>query len=175
MENTQSIYLSEELKEYYMKDFNEKVLTCDDDFWDLDEGLKELLININANPRVQTLYSKYLGNNFGSRKSYLEFAYSKEIEQKLLVNLQELTNKYTSNEEDDNYAEDETCKYKLCSPKENANADGDNSMSVIKLASAIDPNYFMVNHIEVTLNSYSPKKHQQFWTDLTELLQLPNK
>lgn len=50
--------LTPELKAYYMADFEQNVLNCDDDFWQLDYGLKDLLININRSPNIQTLYSR---------------------------------------------------------------------------------------------------------------------
>lgn len=50
--------LTPELKAYYMADFEQNVLNCEDDFWQLDNGLKDLLININSSPNIQTLYSR---------------------------------------------------------------------------------------------------------------------
>ncbi len=50
--------LTPELKQYYMQDFNDNVLTCTDNFWKIDDRLKDLLIKINKNKNVQTLYSR---------------------------------------------------------------------------------------------------------------------
>jgi hypothetical protein len=50
--------LTQELKNYYMQDFNDNVLSCTDNFWKIDDRLKNLLIKINKNKNVQTLYSR---------------------------------------------------------------------------------------------------------------------
>lgn len=51
-------FLTPELKNSYMRDFNENVLTCTHSQWKLDEGVKDILIEINKNSNIQTLYSK---------------------------------------------------------------------------------------------------------------------
>ena len=51
-------YLTRELKEYYITDFQKLLSFKDSEFWDIDEGLIDILIQINANTNVQTLYSK---------------------------------------------------------------------------------------------------------------------
>lgn len=58
-------YLTPELKEYYMNDFNNNVLKCEDEFWDLDEGLQDILININKSDKIQTLYSRRFNGDLG--------------------------------------------------------------------------------------------------------------
>ena len=58
-------YLTPELKEYYMKDFNNNVLKCEDEFWDLDEGLEDILIKINKSDKIQTLYSRRFTGDLG--------------------------------------------------------------------------------------------------------------
>ena len=50
--------LTPALKAYYMQDFNDNVLTCTDEFWKIDDRLKNLLIKINKNKNVQTLFSR---------------------------------------------------------------------------------------------------------------------
>ena len=72
-----------------MQDFNKNVLTCNIDYWRIDNGLKDILININNNPDVQTLYSK----NYDSCKcescrrnggeSYLIVSISRKYEEKM--------------------------------------------------------------------------------------------
>ena len=50
------LYLSDELKQYYMTDF-EKLLTYKkSDFWDIDDGLINILVKINNSQNVQTIY-----------------------------------------------------------------------------------------------------------------------
>ena len=74
-------YLTPELKAKYMVDFNENVLTCTDEYWGLDNGLKDLLITINSNPNIQTLYSRKCNcNGIDGYDSYLWFLFSKDID-----------------------------------------------------------------------------------------------
>ena len=51
-------FLTSEAKERYMKDFNENVLTCTHKYWGIDLPIRNILIEINKNSEVQTLYSK---------------------------------------------------------------------------------------------------------------------
>lgn len=51
-------FLTKGLKEKYMVDFNEKVLNSTHEYWGLDNGLRVILIDINKNQKIQTLYSK---------------------------------------------------------------------------------------------------------------------
>jgi hypothetical protein len=71
------MYLTPELKKYYMQDFNDNVLTCTDDFWKLDDNLRDLLIKINKSQNVQTLYSRRMNSTQDPNKvSMLYVLYS---------------------------------------------------------------------------------------------------
>lgn len=70
------MYLNKELKEKYVKDFNENVLTNSDPEWKLDDNISGHLIQINLNPHIQTLYSSGGASN---RRSYIWFCFSKEL------------------------------------------------------------------------------------------------
>ncbi|MEY3498420.1 MAG: hypothetical protein RL308_89 [Bacteroidota bacterium] len=159
------IHLFPELKDYYMKDFTENVLTYDSEFWELDEGLKEILIKINVNENVQTLYSKRYssGKHMNEHESYLMFTYSSNVEQKLFKELiPEITTKYSCGIGYDNT----TCFYTFTYPEKESN----NNASNINLACIKDGNYFNVNHIKMYLQSYSLEKHDEFWDDITRML-----
>jgi len=74
------IYLDKAKKKNYM-DYFHALLNCKLEFWQLDFGLQDILIHINANEYVQTLYSRKYGlNGFNGDDSYLKFCYSQEIE-----------------------------------------------------------------------------------------------
>lgn len=163
-----SIFLTEESKKEYMKDFNQNVLTCDDEFWDLDEGLKELLIEINKNPNIQTLYSKRYNRakTTFDYKSYIRFTYTEEVEEKLLKHIIPTWLMMYSNFRS---SSNDTCIYRFDEPHENTNA-RDGAPSKFNLACLNNNQYFNVNTIDIQMNSYDFKCHDRFWNDVTEAL-----
>jgi len=168
MEHIKDIYLTPELKEYYMKDFNENVLTCQHESWRLDAAVADLLIQINDNSHIQSLYSKCCGRpvfTSDGNESYLEFAYSKEFEAKIIEDFQGILAKYVSQKY-------QKCTLELSAPKENSNWRFNDVESPIKMACLTDKNYFMINHFEITFQGSTPDKHLQFWDDLVQTLHL---
>jgi hypothetical protein len=81
-----SIYLNSRLKKKYMDDFMNRVLPFDGtEAWKLDRGLADILVSINKNSNIQTIYSKkdsFISPGF-LHESYLEFCYTPEIELKV--------------------------------------------------------------------------------------------
>jgi len=75
------IYLSKELKLFYLKDF-EKLLSDKNEFWKIEESIGGHLIKINISDKIQTLYSKN-GQNDSLLGSYLAFCYIEKLEQKI--------------------------------------------------------------------------------------------
>jgi hypothetical protein len=75
-------YLTSELKQKYMEDFNANVLPCTKEYWRIDDGLRDALIKINKNKRVQTLYSKNAKHFYDI--SYLMLAVTEDYESKVL-------------------------------------------------------------------------------------------
>ncbi len=89
-------YLTETTKNYYMADL-EKVIAYDkSDFWKLDEGLADILTNINQSQNIQTIYSKKLALKpdmfMIKRNSYIYIAHKKNIKEKLISTLKEIAN-----------------------------------------------------------------------------------
>ncbi|MBL4861788.1 MAG: hypothetical protein JKY09_02065 [Crocinitomicaceae bacterium] len=163
----EDIYLTLESKEYYLKDFNENVLTCKDNTWRLDQGLRDLLIKINTNGNFQTLYSKLHSDKklpTSRNDSYIQFAYKKDVEQKLFKGvLPRITKKYCG------FADDTKCFYDFLFPHENYNY-RDKESAIINLGCLSDENYFKINHIRLFFNSDSVKKHDLFWQEVCEEL-----
>lgn len=160
------IFLNTELKEYYLKDFNENVLNCENDFWDIDDGLNEILKNINVNKNIQSLYSKRYRCKSGqgldtSNKSYLEFAFTKNIE---LILFREFMPKALLGF-NQSLEMKCACFYTYSYPKENPNYYEEPS-KIGPLGCIDNPDYFRINHIELTMISSFNERHEQFWSFL---------
>jgi hypothetical protein len=165
----QNIYLNKSKKKYYMDDFH-VLLNCELEFWKLDAGIKEILIQINSNENIQTLYSKKHGlNNFHDDDSYLRFCYKREIELQLFrFLLPDLILKF-------NCRPDTCIYYDFSFPKENINCNDDTHK--LGLGCTDDKDYFQINHLSICLNSKDIEIHDEFWMDLKIKLSnlLPNK
>ncbi|MBL7909644.1 MAG: hypothetical protein JNJ41_01150 [Bacteroidia bacterium] len=151
------IYLTTTLKDKYMKDFTENVLHGQ--FWPLDEGLPEILTDINKNPKVQTLYSKKCQCvNWGDEDSYFEFCYSQDLElnifQSIIPNLIYEFNADTKSR----------LGYLFQHPKLNPNFHADKPKKGIGCID--DVNYFNVNNIKIILHSTDKQTHDDFWTKI---------
>lgn len=151
------IYLTADLKRYLMNDFNTNVLKEANSFWKLDDGVKDFLIQINSNNNIQSLYSKKHQGGFGlSDNSYLQFAYSKEIELKIFREVIPyfliLFNK----------VDESKFTYSFHPPE----VSDDNTSREIKLGCLNDKNYFNVNSLKFELETYDSKVHDQFWITL---------
>jgi hypothetical protein len=142
-------YLTKEIKQYYMDDFNNNVVKCTDEYWGLDEGVLEVCTEINKNDNVQTLYSKKYSGGLGEPMSYLWVLYSKDAD----------TNKI------DKFVKE--CKSKLdsfifeyCEAPEPIICDPE---GVANLCLA-DPKYLQHGFINIMLmDSFNVKKHNLFW------------
>ena len=155
-------FLTPERKSYYMNDFQNKVLVYHEDFWKLDDGLPDLLIRINANPKIQTLYSqKYSsGKMTNTGTSYLQFTYTEEIEGKLFKEqLPQIMSSF-------NYDEDIQCYYSFEYPQKESDCDE----VKIQLGCVKDPDYFDINVIDLHFRCFDPNEHNRFWEDITERL-----
>lgn len=159
--NTENAFLTKEKKEYYMRDF-QKVLTYKGiDFWDLDEGISDILIKINNNPNLQTLYSKKFELNKGStgfRKSYLQICYLCHLKDKLLTALKEIQQ----------LLQDEVKIFDEPSCHENTNK---TSESTLGLGCFDDKEYFNICSYKIILQSYNINSHNTFWNLLELKLQ----
>lgn len=155
-------YLTKNRKETYMKDFNNLIL-LKKDFWEIDNlELKQILIDINKNPEVQTLYSKYSNSsNPNDTLSYLTFTYSKKIELKIFRNLIPFFINYYNLSSSRLVS---TCDYDFYIPQNNKNFAPNSQKLGIKCTD--DINYFKINHIKINLKSENTKNHINFWNDL---------
>jgi len=149
-------YLTKELKDYYIADFQKLLSFSDSEFWDIDEGLVDILIQINANSEVQTLYSKrykpkpeYLATE---TDSYLEIAFTKELEPELISRLAKLKADFVCT--------NAVLTFSVQNPLNNVNVKPEPK---ILLGCTTNPNYFMIRHIKIKLESQSPACHDIFW------------
>lgn len=159
-----SIYLDNRLKEKYMDDFINRVLPFNEsEAWKLDEGVAEILISVNRNPNVQTLYSKK--DSFASpgflHESYLEFCYTPEIELKLFREVIPAFN-YDFNKEFNSLF-----YYQFSYPRENPNVQEHGRCG---LACVDDKDYFRINTIRLSLESPIKLNHENFWKRAGESL-----
>ena len=140
------MYLTPELKEYYQKDFTENVLTCTDDFWKLDDNLRELLININKSQNVQTLYSRRMNSTQDANKvSMLYVMYSVKTPIKIFKAFKKEIQKVPSFR--GGYAN-----------KLNVDMDMNVNMGCMN-----NKNYFKHGVLMLTMKSEDLKEHELFW------------
>jgi hypothetical protein len=156
-------YLSKKSKLKYQIAFEELLSYNDSDFWDLDEGLQEILIGINKNENIQTLYSKKCSNfnQFGADHiSYLQLAYSKNVEFLL----------YNALENIQTIMKTRGLKSTILKegPADNPNG-GPNSE--ITLACSKDPDYFRINSFTIEIEGGNFSDHVEFFQLLNQKLQ----
>lgn len=163
----ENIYLNKAKKKEYEKDFD-LLLNYNQDFWQLDSGVKEFLIKINSNQNIQTLYSKKHNlNDFNCKLSYLTFCYSKKIELRLFrIVLPELILKYNNQKK----GEGTSLYYIFSFPKTNDNCT--NNSNQIGIGCADDNDYFNINHLTIYLTSYYLEVHNEYWNDLVDKLSI---
>jgi hypothetical protein len=149
------MYLTPELKAYYMQDFNENVLNCQDDFWKLDDNLRDLFIKINKNKNVQTLYSRRMNTTTDPNDvSMLYILYSAKTPLKRLKAFQKEIFKSVPS---------------FRGGYRNVNADLDMN---IKMGCMNDKDYFKNGALMLTMKSQDLNEHKLFW-DIIEK-HLPN-
>jgi hypothetical protein len=159
------IYLTPERKAYYMADFA-RVLQYDSPAWELDRELQEVLTCINANPRIQTLYSQryYPGKTYNPDRSYLRFTYAQQVEQELFkVMIPQLVEQFVGHF-------DAYCYYGFSYPKDNLVYSAEAGPEAIGCLN--DPDYFRINQIDLYLESGSLADHLVFWERLGEELSI---
>jgi hypothetical protein len=158
MFETNDVYLTKEIKARYMIDFM-NVLSFDRiELWKLDAGLSGILSEINRNEFIQTLYSKKcpLKNPEDGCLSYLEFCYSEKVELRLFRKL------IPSMFYDLDKLEWTKFYYDFNEPRDNPNYYPERKENA-GLGCLDDENYFRINTIRFSLESYLIEAHQIFW------------
>ncbi|MDP8218322.1 MAG: hypothetical protein P9M03_06325 [Candidatus Theseobacter exili] len=159
------IYLDRFNKEYYSTDFTQNVLTETDNFWKLDDSIREYIVELNNCKQIQPLYSKFpdFANPNSEKKSYLWFAYSKEIELTLFRNvLSNFICKY-------NQLTDSKCFYSFHEANTTRTFEEGGNPS-IKMGCFNNPEYFKINYIILTFECWDKHKHLEFWNELRSQL-----
>jgi hypothetical protein len=80
-------FLTPELKQYYQLEL-EKCMKCGHVDWDLDDNVLHSLTIINKNKNIQTTLSQRTNNINISHSSYLQFAYAKQVSNKIAAVIQ---------------------------------------------------------------------------------------
>ena len=159
------IYLTKELKEYYLDDFVRNLIPCANPSWKLDGNLLSSLKKINVNPNIQTLYSKRSSfTNPIDNSSYLEFTYFREVE---LVIFREIFPPFVTIFNDGSYGT--KCIYAFNPPMDNS-VFSETTDSSCLIGCRVNPDYFRVNHVKITLEANDPNLHEKFWKRLEEEL-----
>lgn len=163
----EEVYLTSELKSYYINDFN-LVLSLSTDFWGIDNGLKDILININKNSAVQTLYSKKHDFHKPSfeQQSYLKIAYTKEVELELF--------RFTIPEFLILFNTDEYQKFSYFFEPPTLNANYRNGEINFNIGCIINEKYFFINTVKFELVSDQESIHNKFWKHLETKLSILN-
>ena len=140
------VYLTKEIKEYYMNDFTNNVVNCSDEFWGLDEGLLEICTDINKNDNVQTLYSRRcLKDNDENNISFLWIMISEQADvDKINTFIRTLKRQHKF--------------HKFMPTKMEING----QLPDIKIGATQDINYFQHGVIEVRIESKKLKEHNLF-------------
>ena len=143
------VYLTKEMKEYYMNDFTNNVVNCSDKYWGLDKGLLEICTEINKNKNVQTVYSKkYSGKHSCNPISYLWILISEDADvdkiNKFIRECQSKIEKF------------EFMHYSAPEPIKNERKD------IVNLC-VTDPKYLQHGYISVSMCSEKLKDHKFFW------------
>jgi hypothetical protein len=152
------IYLNRELKEKYSRDFISNVITFDSlEAWKLDEGLHDILREINENEHISTIYSKrcYVAIPDCQPLSYLEFCYSQNIELKLFREL--IPSMFYQMDPLDGTR----FYYDFNFPRNNPNFS--EAREKTGLGCLDDEDYFRINTIRLSLESSLPEAHFHFW------------
>lgn len=161
----EDIYLSKDMKKKYMEDFIKNVLHYDkDDIWKLDAGLEEILVSINKNPYIQSLYSRK--DSFAQidflHESYIELCYSRYVELRLFREI------IPSFNYDFNKDFQSVFYYQFNYPRPNPNYSQRSVPS--GLGCLEDENYFRINTLRLTLESPIKSIHEKFWTRIKNSL-----
>lgn len=158
-------YLTPKRKEYYLIDFEENVLKYTGNTWGIDNGIRNILIEINKNSNVQTLYSKkcqFIPTNLNF-ESYLMISYSKNIELNLFRDTIQSFDFY--------FGDNIDCKFThlFLGPKTNSNCLIDGH-TILGLGCTDNKDYFDINTIRFKIDSMIPNYHDDFWNKLCDKL-----
>lgn len=157
-----------------MNDFKLLLRFNQSQFWMLDKQLREILSNINSNPKIQSLYSKKYDNKSGNlfKESYLHLGFFNSMRQPLDELILTLDNKYrdftNTKFRKGIISKEKVLRCSINDPLENTNYIHSNSDS--PLGCIRNPNYFRIFHIEFELKSSKEHLHEMFWNDLNENL-----
>ena len=160
-----NIYLTKIRKQKYLQDFANNVLPFNRiDIWKLDKGLESILIKINENDHIQSLYSKKDAFNKPEirHESYIEFCYSSDVE---LILFRDIIPKMIF---DFNKDFESKLYYDFYWPRQNSNFSKD--IEPLGLGCVDDETYFFINTIRITLESDHKQIHQCFWKRIEETL-----
>lgn len=160
----EEIYLDQTKKSYYLKDFNENVLTEIDPFWKLCETIKPHLIELNSLDNIQPIFSKYPDNrnSLSRNESYLTFAYSKDIELHLYREILPFFIVRFNNLGESKFY------YAFSEPKDNILYSDE--PSEFKQGCLTNPDYFRINQIRLSFECVTKATHDIFWTELVKNL-----
>lgn len=155
----QGNYLNDELKEYYNKSFAE-VLDIQSrnasskfkENWKIPKEIKEILIKINKNKNIATLFSQYPINN--QNNSLLKICYRKEVELKLFRNvISKITQKMEIRD---------SFFYYIYHPGEIRDSIDEDKKN--GLGCTDDMNYYNVKYIHLNFKTtYYDSEHNKFW------------
>ena len=153
-------YLTRELKNYYLKDFEILKEFSENEFWKLDEGTLDTLLTINEKECLHTLYSKRHTsfNEFAlERLSYLKIAFQKEKESELHDILQKIRSMLES--------ESSEVDVLRSQPENNPNFQAG---STCRLGCINNPDYFRIHSYTISIISDNQSDHEQFFEFLTD-------
>jgi len=160
-------YLTKKLKEYYIKDFHDNVLTETSISWKLDAPIRDYLIKINKNNNIQTLYSKFYGNDHSLNhdQSYLEFAYTKKVEIRLLREFfPRIVSMFNQLPAVDNHYSGSTCYFSFNEPKIDRTLSDE---PIYKMGFHTNRYYKNINRYWLSLESSNKDLHNEFWKTIT--------
>jgi len=151
-------YLTPERKEMYMKDFKENVLTCKDEYWQLDKDIEDTLIAINQHQDRQTLYSRcYTSKSEDAPLSYLMLSITSDYEPKLNKIVNTLKQKYNKE-----FRFDVELPTRFLGDTNNPLAS--------HLSCNTNEEHFNTSVFSLQFYTNKIKKHKEFWLEIKNLL-----
>lgn len=154
-------YLNSDKKKYYQTDFTQNVLTETHESWKLNDFIRPHLIELNQYKEIQPIFSKFPDK--GQDESYLDIAYSSEIELLLKHNTIPSINSFFENKAS-------IFSAFFLEPAENPlYKSGKNKF---KMGCFNNPNYFKINHLRLTFCNQNTDRHEEFWNVILDQLKL---
>lgn len=157
-------YLTPELKEYYMNDFKDNVITCTNENWKLDDGVLHTLTEINKSADIQCIYSRRCSNEEAFRSeensSYIALVITEPLEEKMNTIAERLKKKY--GEQFEMFVNEPIEKYPMAELREQFQ-EGD---SALKMGCCLREDYFNITVFMPMMCSYDLRLHAEFWADL---------